>query len=80
MNGRLTLGENTADNGGVRLASMALMDKIAGKDMPKIDGYKPEPRFFLSFAQLWCRNTSDEEARRRAIIDPHSPGRWRVTA
>jgi endothelin-converting enzyme/putative endopeptidase len=78
LNGRLTLGENTADNGGVRIAYMALMDKLAGKNLPKIDGYLPEQRFFLSFAQLWCQNASDEEARRRAIIDPHSPGRWRV--
>jgi endothelin-converting enzyme/putative endopeptidase len=78
LNGKLTLGENTADNGGVRIAYMALMDKIAGKDLPKIDGYTPEQRFFLSFAQIWCQNTSDQEARRRVIIDPHSPGRWRV--
>jgi putative endopeptidase len=78
VNGRLTLGENTADNGGVRIAYMALMDRIAGKDMPKIDGFAPQQRFFLSFAQLWCQNASEEEARRRVIIDPHSPGRWRV--
>ena len=78
LNGRLTLGENTADNGGVRLAYMALMDKIAGKDLPTIDGYKPEQRFFLSFAQIWCQNASPEEVRRRVILDPHSPGRWRV--
>jgi predicted metalloendopeptidase len=78
LNGRLTLGENTADNGGVRIAYAALMDKIAGKDLPNIDGYRPEQRFFLSFAQIWCQNTSPEEARRRVIIDPHSPGRWRV--
>ena len=78
LNGKLTLGENTADNGGVRIAYMALMDKIAGKDMPKIDGYRPEQRFFLSFAQIWCQNASPEEERRRVIIDPHSTGRWRV--
>ena len=78
LNGRLTLGENTADNGGVRISYMALMDKIAGKDLPKIDGYTPAQRFFLSFAQVWCQNTSDQEARRRVIVDPHSPGRWRV--
>jgi endothelin-converting enzyme/putative endopeptidase len=78
LNGKLTLGENTADNGGVRIAYMALMNRIAGKDLPKIDGYTPEQRFFLSFAQIWCQNTSDQEARRRVIIDPHSPGPWRV--
>ncbi|MGC2323364.1 MAG: M13 family metallopeptidase [Terriglobales bacterium] len=78
LNGRLTLGENTADNGGIRIAYAALMDKLAGKDMPLIDGYTPQQRFFLTFAQLGCQNASDEEARRRAIVDPHSPGRWRV--
>jgi len=78
LNGRLSLGENTADNGGIRIAYMALMDKIAGKDLPNIDGYRPEQRFFLSFAQIWCQNASPDEVRRRVIIDPHSPGRWRV--
>ena len=78
LNGRLTLGENTADNGGVRISYAALMDKLAGKELPAIDGYTPPQRFFLTFAQLWCQNVSDEDARRRAIIDPHSPGRWRV--
>jgi len=78
VNGRLTLGENTADNGGIRISYMALMERIAGKEMPLIDGYTPPQRFFLSFAQLWCQNRSDEEARRRVLVDPHSPGRWRV--
>jgi endothelin-converting enzyme/putative endopeptidase len=80
LNGQLTLGENTADNGGVRLAYMALMDKI-GKDtaaQKKIDGFTPQQRFFLAFAQVWCQNTSEEESRRRAQIDPHSPGEYRV--
>ena len=80
LNGQLTLGENTADNGGVRLAYMALMDKI-GKDaaaQKKIDGFTPQQRFFLAFAQVWCQNTSEEESRRRAQIDPHSPGQDRV--
>jgi len=54
------------------------MDRIAGKDLPLIDGYTPAQRFFLAFGQIWCQNVSDEEARRRVIIDPHSPGRWRV--
>ncbi len=80
LNGQLTLGENTADNGGVRLAYTALMDKI-GKDsaaQTKIDGYSPQQRFFLAFAQVWCQNASEEEARRRAQIDSHSPGEYRV--
>ena len=78
LNGRLTLGENTADNGGARLAYMALMNTIAGKNVPKIDGYTPEQRFFLGQAQVWCQNVTPEEARRRAVVDPHSPGKWRV--
>ena len=78
VNGKLTLGENTADNGGIRVSYMALMNRIAGKDLPLIDGYTPAQRFFLAFGQIWCQNTSDEEARRRVIVDPHSPGRWRV--
>jgi len=78
LNGRLTLGENTADNGGMRVAYMALMTMLAGKNPPKIDGYTPEQRFFLGQAQVWCQNTTPEDARRLVVIDPHSPGRWRV--
>ena len=80
LNGQLTLGENTADNGGVRLAYMALLDRL-GKDVnaqKKIDGFTPQQRFFLAFAQVWCQNMADEDARRRAQIDPHSPGEYRV--
>ena len=54
VNGKLTLGENTADNGGVRIALMALMERMAGKTTPKIDGFTPEQRFFLCFGQVWC--------------------------
>ncbi len=78
LNGRLTLGENTADNGGLRLSYRALMAKIAGQDVPKRDGFTPEQRFFLGFAQVWCENMRPEEARVRAQTDPHSPGRFRV--
>ena len=78
LNGRLTLGENTADNGGMRIAYMALMNTIAGKNVPKIDGYTPEQRFFLGQAQVWCQNATPEDTRRRVVVDPHSPGRWRV--
>ncbi len=80
LNGQLTLGENTADNGGVRLAYMALLDRL-GKDVnaaKKIDGFTPQQRFFLAFAQVWCQNVADEDSRRRAQIDPHSPGEYRV--
>jgi putative endopeptidase len=77
LNGRLTLGENSADNGGLRVAYMALEDALKGKGEVK-DGFTPEQRFFLGFAQIWCENTAPQEARNRAMTDPHSPGRFRV--
>ncbi len=78
LNGRLTLGENTADNGGLKLAYMALSDIIGNTPVKEIDGYTPQQRFFLAFGQIWCQNVTDQEARKRALTDPHSPGRWRV--
>jgi len=79
LNGKLTLGENTADNGGVHLAFMALMKSMEGKAQPtKIDGFTPQQRFFLGYAQVWCQNTRPEAARMRAQTDPHSDGRDRV--
>jgi endothelin-converting enzyme/putative endopeptidase len=80
VNGKLTLGENTADNGGMRLAWMALMDKYkrTGQKPEMIDGMTPEQRFFLGFAQVWCENATDNERLRRAKGDPHSPGRYRA--
>jgi endothelin-converting enzyme/putative endopeptidase len=77
LNGKLTLGENVADHGGVRIALMALMDTLGGKT-DKVDGFTPEQRFFLGFAQVWCQNMRPEQARLRAMTDPHSPGRYRV--
>ena len=77
LNGRLTLGENTADNGGLRVAYMALENALKGNE-DKVDGFTPEQRFFLGFAQVWCENMSPQEARQRAMTDPHSPGRFRV--
>jgi putative endopeptidase len=77
LNGRLTLGENTADNGGLRIAYMALEDTLNG-NAEKMDGFTPEQRFFLGWAQVWCENTAPQEARNRAVTDPHSPGRFRV--
>ena len=81
LNGSLTLGENTADNGGLRLAYAALMASLAnppGTVAPQIDGYTPAQRFFLSFGQIWCENVREQAARSRALTDPHSPGQWRV--
>jgi endothelin-converting enzyme/putative endopeptidase len=78
LNGRLTLGENTADNGGVRVAFMALLERLTKHPLKKVDGFTPQQRFFLSYAHLWCQNITDEAARLRANTDPHSPGRFRV--
>ena len=79
LNGDLTLGENVADNGGVRIAYYALMELLARKGPPaSIDGFTPEQRFFISYAQVWCENASDQDFRRRAQEDVHSPGRWRA--
>ncbi|MGA8874306.1 MAG: M13 family metallopeptidase [Candidatus Korobacteraceae bacterium] len=78
VNGRLTLGENTADNGGLKLAYMALTKIIGNTPVKPIDGYTPQQRFFIAYGQIWCENRTDQQARKLAIIDPHSPGRWRV--
>jgi endothelin-converting enzyme/putative endopeptidase len=78
LNGKLTLGENTADNGGLRLAFMALMDALKGKMPPKTDGLTPQQRFFLGWGQIWCQNVRPETSRMMVQVDPHSPGRARV--
>ncbi|MGP8245514.1 MAG: M13 family metallopeptidase [Bryobacteraceae bacterium] len=77
VNGKLTLGENTADNGGLRIALMALLNTI-GSDQKKIDGFTPEQRLFLSFGQIWCENARPEILRMQVQTDPHSPARDRV--
>ena len=78
LNGRLTLGENTADNGGVRIALMALEDAMKGAPLPSRDGFTPEQRFFLAYGQIWCQSSTPETDKLRAQTDPHSPGRFRV--
>jgi putative endopeptidase len=78
LNGKLTLGENTADNGGVRVAYAALQKALAGKPRAKIDGFTPEQRFFLGFANVWCQNVTEAAARQLAQTDPHSSGEFRV--
>jgi putative endopeptidase len=78
LNGKLTLGENTADNGGVHLSFMALMKSLEGKSQAKIDGFTPQQRFFLGYSQVWCQNVRPETARLWAQTDGHSPGRDRV--
>jgi len=82
LKGRLTLGENTADNGGARIALMALERMIAddktGNEGKSIDGYTPEQRFFLGFARVWCEKRRPEYARAQVTTNPHSPGKYRV--
>lgn len=80
LNGRLTLGENTADNGGIRIAFAAMQKAAAGKgaEQATIDGFTPEQRFFISFAQQWCANITPERLRVIAKVDPHAPVRFRT--
>jgi len=78
LNGKLTLGENTADNGGLRLAWMALMEDMKNKALGEMDGFTPEQRFFVGWAQMWCENRTDEIARLHAKTNPHSPGKFRT--
>jgi endothelin-converting enzyme/putative endopeptidase len=81
LNGKLTLGENTADNGGVRLAYKALMDAMdshADKPAASIDGFTTVQRFFLGFGQIWCENETSESKRQQALTNPHSLAEFRV--
>lgn len=77
VNGELTLGENIADNGGLQLAWRAFQGLPARNVVP-VDGYTPEQRFFLGWAQWRCANFTEKRARELARTDGHSPGRWRV--
>jgi len=80
LNGRLTLGENGADNAGVRLAFMALLGGLEDGSISKenLDGYTPQQRFFLGYAQIWCQKASPEHATEMLQNDGHSPGAARV--
>jgi endothelin-converting enzyme/putative endopeptidase len=78
LNGRLTLGENTADNGGLRLALMAYLGSDAAKTATAVEGFTPEQRVFLGWASVWCENRRPEYERLQAQTNPHSPGRYRV--
>ena len=78
LNGKLTLGENTADNGGLRISGMALRSMLAGEKVPEKDGFTYEQRFFLAWGQIWCQNATPEALRLQAMTNPHSPGRERV--
>ena len=77
VNGKLTLGENIADLGGLSLAYEAMERSLVGKERKLIDGLTPEQRFFISWCQVWRNSTRESESRRLASIDPHAPGRFR---
>jgi len=79
LNGRLTLGENIADLGGIKLAHAAYRASREGRPPdPKIAGFTPDQAFFIAFAQSWCTVRRPELARTYAAVDPHSPPRWRI--
>jgi endothelin-converting enzyme/putative endopeptidase len=78
INGRLTLGENTADNGGLRLALMAYLAGPGARAKEKIDGFTPEQRVFLGYAQVWCENATPQSERLKAATNPHASNKYRV--
>jgi predicted metalloendopeptidase len=81
VNGKLTLGENTADNGGLLLAFMAYMQRVKDDHVDltaKKDGLTGPQRFYIAWAQNWCQNTHPEAVRSQALADPHSPNPSRV--
>jgi putative endopeptidase len=78
INGALTTGENSADLGGINIAYDAFKMTKEGQDTTKIDGFTPDQRFFISFAQIWKEKNTDESMRSQMVQDPHSPAMWRV--
>lgn len=79
LNGKLTLGENIGDLGGLNISYTAFMNSLKGKERPaNIDGFTPEQRFFLGWAQVWADKSTPESARQRVLGDSHSAAMWRV--
>jgi putative endopeptidase len=78
INGKLTLGEDVADLGGLILAYMAWKEDTKGQDLQPLDDLTPEQRFFVGYGQSWCGETRDETKRLRATVDPHSPEKYRT--
>ncbi len=78
-NGRFTLGENIADQGGLLISHQAYQNSLKGKEVPApIDGFTNEQRFYMGYATLWAQNIRPEEILRLTKMDPHSLGKWRV--
>ena len=79
LNGKLTLGENIADLGGLKLAHAAMLAALEGKPPPPaVEGFDASQQFFVGFAQSWCAKYREENLRLRAVTDPHSPAKQRV--
>jgi endothelin-converting enzyme/putative endopeptidase len=78
LKGKLTLGENTADNGGLRMAYRAYMKSLEHGERKVVDGFTPEQRFFIGYGVSRCENVTDDLSRMLVDIDPHSPGRFRL--
>ena len=78
INGKLTLGEDVADLGGLILAYMAWKEDTNGQNLEPMDALTPEQRFFVGYGQSWCANERDENKRLRATVDPHSPEPYRA--
>ena len=78
INGKLTLGEDVADLGGLILAYMAWKEDTKGEKLQALDDITPEQRFFVGYGQSWCGETRDETKRMRATVDPHSPEKYRT--
>lgn len=79
-NGQLTLGENIADHGGLQVAFQAFHNATKDKPLEVVEGFTPEQRFYLSYANVWAGNVRDEQIRFLTQMDVHSLGRWRVNA
>lgn len=79
LNGKLCLGENIADYGGVKLSYKGLKHfQEKHGPLPTVDGFTPEQRFFLGWASVWRNNIREENALQRVIMDPHAPGEFRA--
>ena len=78
VNGKLTLGENIADFGGLKIAYAAFEKAMTGKSRAPVDGFTPEQRFFIAFANAWRTKIRPEAMILQSRTDPHSPGQWRV--
>ncbi len=78
VNGTLTQGENIADLGGITISFAALQKALVGKEKQNIDGFSPEQRFFLNYAQVWRGIYRDESLKRQVQTNPHSPGKFRT--